>query len=141
FDLRASTQDHVYGGADVEYARASDAVDATRGLVILYHGQLADAPFHATCGGSTAEPSELWRSADSPYLNRVSDRIPGSDRFYCDIAPRYRWTRTLSGSDLNAALDQYLKAYSAVPGGRPGMAKGLIVRTRTESGRVGVLDV
>ena len=141
FDLRSTTQDQVYGGANVEYDRASEAVDATRGLVILYQGRLADAPFHANCGGSTAEPNEVWRSTDAPYLNRVSDRIGNSNRFYCDIGPKYRWSRSLSGSDLNAALEQYLKVYSAVPGGRPGLARALNVKSRTASGRVAIMDV
>ena len=144
FDVRSSTADQVYGGADVENEIASDAVDVTRGLVLRYSGRTVDAPFHSTCGGTTAEPNEVWHTAGAAYLKRVSDRIglgAASDRYYCDIAPRYRWTRTLTGSQLNAALEQYLKQYASVPGGRPGTARVIGVRDRTASGRVAVLDV
>jgi len=141
FDVRSSTIDQVYGGAEVENDLANDAVDATRGLVIRFAGRVVDAPFHATCGGTTAEPGEVWRTLGAPYLKRVSDRIGRSDRYYCDIAPRFHWARTLSASQLNAALQQYLSQYAAVPGGRPGTAHVIGVRDRTASGRVATLDV
>jgi stage II sporulation protein D len=141
YDVRATTSDQVYGGVDVENDDANDAIDATRGLVLTIQGRVADAPFHSTCGGSTAAASEVWRTAALAYLESVSDRIPGTDHYYCDIAPRYRWTRSLSGSQLNAALAQYLEMYASVPGGRPGIARAIGVRDRTSSGRVAVLDV
>lgn len=143
FDVRSSTLDQAYGGADAENDAANAAIDATRGLLLLYQGRVVDAPYHSTCGGSTAEPSEVWRAAGSspPYLRRVSDRVGTGGRYYCDIAPRFRWTRTLTVSRLDAALDRYLRTYAAVPGGRPGRATAIGVRSRTPSGRVGVLDV
>jgi len=142
YDVRATTSDQVYGGVDVENDEANDAIDATRGLVLTIQGRIADAPFHSTCGGATAAASEVWRTGGGlAYLESVSDQIPGTDHYYCDIAPRYRWTRSLSGSQLNAALAQYLAAYAAVPGGRPGIARTIGVRDRTASGRVATLDV
>jgi stage II sporulation protein D len=142
FDVRGTTADQVYGGVDVENDAANAAVDATRGLVLRYNGRVVDAPFHSTCGGTTAEPSEIWRGQSSPaYLQRVSDRVGRSDRYYCDNAPRYRWSRSLTSSEMNAALDQYLKSYASVPGGRPGAAKAIGVGSRTPSGRVGVLEI
>ena len=141
FDLRATTADQVYGGVEVENDAANEAIDATRGLVLRYGGRVVDAPFHSTCGGTTAQPNEVWRTASVEYLRSISDRIAGTDRFYCDIAPRYRWTRTFTAPQLNAALDQYLKAYASVPPGGPGDARVIAVRDRTPSGRVAVLDV
>jgi stage II sporulation protein D len=63
--------------------------------------------------------------------------MPGSSRYYCDIAPRFRWTRTLDGPQLDAALAQYLASYVSVPGRTPGIARNVAVATRTASGRVG----
>lgn len=140
-DVRASTADQAYGGMDVENDDASAAIDGTRGLVLRYRGRSVDAPYSSTCGGTTAEAPEIWRTPGAPHLQRVSDRVGLSDRYYCDIAPRYRWTRTLSSAQLNAALEQYLKVYTSVPGGRPGDARGITVRSRTPSGRVGTMDV
>lgn len=141
FDVRATTADQVYGGVDVENDAASAAIDATRGLVLQYDGRIVDAPFHSTCGGTTARPNEVWRAAGGDYLRSVSDRIAGSDRYYCDLAPRYRWTRSLTGAQLDAALDQYLRTYASVPASGPGRARAIGVRDRTASGRVAVLDV
>jgi stage II sporulation protein D len=141
YDVTATTTDQVYGGRDAENPLANAAIDATRGLVLRYQGRVVDAPFHSTCGGTTAEAPEVWRANGAPYLQRVSDRIGRSDRYYCDIAPRFRWTRTLSGAELNAALAQYLRIYAAAAGTAPGRARSLNVRSRTPSGRVGVLDI
>src|SRR6185503_15032006 len=59
----------------------------------------------------------------------------------CDAAPRFRWTRTLAASELNAALDLYLRTYTSVPANGPGEARAVGVSGRTPSGRVAVLDV
>ncbi len=141
YDVQGTVADQAYGGMDAENAQANDAVDVTRGLVLLYEGRVVDAPYSSTCGGTTAETSEVWRTAGAPYLRRVSDQVGNTDRYYCDIAPRYRWTRTLSAAELNGALQQYLRAYTAVPPTGPGNARALAVVSRTPSGRVGALEI
>lgn len=139
YDVTSGTQDQVYGGAAVETEVSSRAVESTRTLVLRYAGRVVNAPYSSTCGGQTAAASEIWRSNDEPYLQRVSDEIPGTGRYYCDIAPRFRWTRTIEGPQLTAALAQYLASYASVAGGRPGVAQNVAVATRTPSGRVGTL--
>lgn len=141
YDLSASVSDQLYGGADAETAVANAAVNVTRGLVLQYEGRVVNAPYHSACGGSTAAAEEIWRTNGEPYLQRVSDQIPGTDRFYCDIAPRFRWTRTLEGETLRAALVRYLAAYTVTPGGYPGTPRDVQVDTRTGSGRVGTLKI
>ena len=141
YDVRAGVLDQVYGGVEAETAVASEAVESTRTLVLTYAGRVVNAPYHSTCGGTTAAASELWRTNDEPYLQRVSDQIPGTGRYYCDVAPRFRWTRTFDASTLNAAIAQYLAAYTSVPGGRPGVVRGVTVGSHTESGRVGTVTV
>jgi len=142
YDLVATVQDQVYGGADAETPIADAAVWATRGLVLTYAGRLVNAPYHSTCGGSTAEVTEVWyRSRDEPYLRRVSDRIGDSDRFYCDPSPRFRWSKTLERGVLASALERYLAQYVSVPGGRVGAPRGVEVDSKTPSGRVAALAV
>ncbi len=142
YDLVATVQDQVYGGADAETPIADAAVWATRGLIITFGGRPVNAPYHSTCGGSTAEVTEVWyRSRDEPYLRRVSDRIGGSDRFYCDPSPRFRWSKTLDRTVLTSALDRYLAQYVSVPGGRVGVPRGVEVDGKTPSGRVAALAV
>jgi stage II sporulation protein D len=141
YDLTGGTLDQLYGGVAAENAVASQAVEATRGLVLRYGGRIVNAPYHSTCGGTTAASSEIWRSEDEPYLRQVSDRIPGSERFYCDIAPRFSWTRRLDARALNAAIAQYLGHYANVPSTGPGNVRGITVASHTLSGRVGTITV
>jgi len=141
YDLTDGTLDQVYGGVGAESAMASAAVRGTRGLVLEYQGRVVNAPYHSTCGGTTAAASEVWKSSDEPYLRPVSDQIPGTNRYYCDISPRFTWTTTFSGSSLNAALARYLASYAAVPGGVAGAAQTVQVASRTPSGRVATLVI
>ena len=141
YDVTASVRDQLYGGVNVETRAANAAIDATTGLVLQYAGRVVNAPYHSACGGSTAAAQEIWRTQGEPYLQSVSDRIPGTDRFYCDIAPRFRWTRELDGPTLREALVKYLATYTAVPGPYPGTPRDIEVDTRTASGRVGTLKI
>lgn len=141
YDVTASVNDQLYGGADIETAVSNAAIDATRGLVLQYGGRVVNAPYHSTCGGSTAAADEVWRTGGEPYLQRVSDQIPGSDRFYCDIAPRFRWTRSIDRQALQELLVRYLATYTATPGGYPGTPRDVQIDTRTPSGRVGTLKI
>lgn len=141
FHLRAGTLDQVYGGLDAERAVANAAVRATAGQVLLFAGRPVSAPYHSTCGGTTAAPTEVWRSAAEPHLRPVSDLVPGSDRHYCDNAPRYRWTRVLEGDQLQRTLDRYLGAYAAVPAGGVAAVREVRVEETTPSGRVGWLGL
>ena len=139
YDLTATTTDQVYGGVDAENAVADAAVAATDGLVLTFNGRVVSAPYHSTCGGSTAAPDEIWRSESEPYLQRVSDRIPGTDRYYCDIAPRFRWERSWRGDSLTAMVERYLRSYAQVPPGPVGEVRRVDVDGKTPSGRVAAL--
>ena len=136
FDMVATVMDQVYGGVNAETPLGNSAVVATTGLVLTYHGVVVNAPYHSTCGGSTASASEVWRSGDEPYLVPVSDRIPGTDSYYCDVSPRFRWTRTFTNAALRSALERYLDDYVSVGRGGVGQPKSVKVSARTPSGRV-----
>ena len=140
FDVRATVDDQVYGGAFAERAVSDAAVAATAGQVLRYAGRIADTPYHSTCGGMTAEPGEVWSGeGGAPYLRRVDDHIPGSRRSYCDISPRFEWTREMSGTEVGAAVTRYLRSR----GGSQtiGIARALTVESHTPSGRIGTLVI
>jgi len=139
YDVTATTTDQVYGGVDAENAVADAAIASTEGLVLMYNGRVVSAPYHSTCGGSTAAPDEIWRSENEPFLQRVSDRIPGSDRYYCDIAPRFRWERSWRGDSVTAVVERYLRNYAQVPAGPVGDVRRVTVDGQTPSGRVAAL--
>jgi stage II sporulation protein D len=142
YDLVSTVADQVYGGADAERPFSNLAVARTLGQVIKYNGRTVSAPYHSTCGGETAEADEVWRSGNEPFLKRVSDRIPGTaDKFYCDISPRFSWTRSLSGDEIDAGVRAYLATYTTVPSGGAGHVRDATVESRTPSGRVARLII
>jgi stage II sporulation protein D len=138
YDMAATVADQVYGGADAEREATDRAVSTTAGQVLKFGGRVVDAPYSASCGGESAAPDEVWRvSGTSAYLRRVSDRIPGSaDRYYCDIAPRFSWTRTFTTAELDAAARSYLRQYTDGLSGTPSHVRGISIESRTPSGRV-----
>lgn len=139
FDVAATTADQVYGGVDAENAIADAAIQATTGLVLYYGDRIVSAQYYSACGGTTAEPSELWGARREPYFQRVSDRIAESDRFYCDIAPRFRWERSWRADTLAAVIERYVRSYAQAPREPLGEVRGVSVEGRTPSGRVAVL--
>jgi stage II sporulation protein D len=141
YDVTATVSDQVYGGVDVETPVATRAIASTRGLVLKYAGRVVNAPYSSSCGGQTAEASEVWGTADAPYLKRVSDRIGNSSRFYCDIGPRFTWTKTFDEPDLVGTVSRYLATVTNVPGNDPGRPRSITVVSNTPSGRVGEIRI
>jgi stage II sporulation protein D len=142
WDLRAGVSDQVYGGVEAERGGSDRAVIATAGLVLRWNGNVVTAPYHSTCGGATAEPSEVARVTGERWLRRVSDRVPGTlDRYYCDVAPRYRWTREYDGEELAETIGRYLRSYARGAPSAIGAVRALTVEERTPSGRVAALGV
>jgi stage II sporulation protein D len=136
YDMGATTLDQVYGGVDAERPLSDAAVAATRNMVMMYDGKVINAPYHSNSGGVTAAASEVWRSADEPYLISVSDRIPGTDHYYGEDSPRFHWTRTFDAGALASSLDRYLPQYSSAKRGHVGTLRKITETGRTPSGRV-----
>ncbi|MEP6689760.1 MAG: SpoIID/LytB domain-containing protein [Gemmatimonadaceae bacterium] len=137
YDVTGGVLDQVYDGVEAESPLTDAAVDATRGLVLRYGGRVISAPYSSSCGGMTAAATEVWQGGtDQPYLRAVSDQIPGTTRAYCDPAPRFSWTRTFQRSELNAAVQRYLRAYVTVPGNGVGTVQSVEIAGHTPSGRV-----
>jgi stage II sporulation protein D len=143
YDMAATVADQVYGGASAETSVGTQAVDGTAGLLLQYGGRVVSAPYHATCGGSTAEPGDAWRSGREPYLQRVSDEIPGTGRYYCEWAPKYRWTQSYSAAELRESIARYVRALpgGGAAGGSVGRVRALSVTDVTPAGRVATLTV
>jgi stage II sporulation protein D len=142
FDMYATVQDQVYGGADAEKAQADSAIMTTTDVVVLYAGQPISTPYHSTCGGSTAGVSEVWYDQpDQPYLRPVSDRIPGTNNYYCDASPRFSWTQTYDAAGLRTVMEKYLATYTNAPKANLGRITDVREQGRTASGRVAALTV
>ncbi|HTR21051.1 MAG TPA: SpoIID/LytB domain-containing protein [Gemmatimonadales bacterium] len=141
FDAWADTRDQVYPGVAGESPQAWEAVRATAGQVIEYHGAVIDAYFHSTCGGKTAAPEEAFRTVARPsYLKPVSD-ASGGGHSYCDISPRWQWREEWDGQTLRTILTRTLAQVMTVPGDGLPPITGVEVAHTTESGRVDELRI
>lgn len=83
FDLEGNQFDQAYSGLTEQVKASSDAVDATRGQVLTYNGQLISALYMASGGGHT-ENSEYgfihWNhglkpAVTLPYLRGIADPL------------------------------------------------------------------
>ena len=142
FDMYSTVQDQVYGGVDAEKPQSDSAIMTTADVVVLYNGQPISTPYHSTCGGSTAAVTEVWyNQSDEPYLRPVSDKIPGTDHYYCDPSPRFSWTQSYDAAGLRAVMEKYLAGYTNAPKTNLGKITDVRETGRTPSGRVAALTV
>jgi len=140
FDLYATVADQVYGGVAAETPEAREAVSGTRGMILTYGGQPIDAFFYSTCGGTTADGTEVFRAADRPYLRSISD-VGADGAAYCSLSPRFRWREEWTGAALQATLRRTLPAEAGVSATQIGEVRDVWIAQRTASGRVGELVV
>ena len=103
FDVKATTDDQVYGGATAETPAADSAVRATEGLVLTWRDSLADIYYHSTCGGRTAAVDEAWDRPACPYLQSESDLAPDGTA-YCANSPLFEWEESWDAPSLSAIV-------------------------------------
>ena len=56
-------------------ANVQQAIDATRGQVLMYDGKVCDARFYKSCGGATELFENAWAPEHYDYLEAVRDEI------------------------------------------------------------------
>ena len=126
YDLKSSTFSQVYGGSTTERYRAKNAVNQTRGEILVYEGKVFPAYFHATCGGMTAGAKELWKIDLRPLSG-------GSRCTFCRISPHFYWEAKIPLSEIEEKMKL---------NGRPvGRLLKMEIITQTPSGRVGSLHI
>ncbi len=65
-------------------ARIKQAVDETRGEIMLCDGEPIDALYHSTCGGQTEDAGEVWLQ-DLPYLDSVKCKYCAGSKHYSTV--------------------------------------------------------
>lgn len=76
FDVCADDHCQRYQGVTREStAHVSQAVRATKGLVLVFHDEICDARFSKCCGGISEEYAACWDKRDVPYLSAVHDNM------------------------------------------------------------------
>jgi stage II sporulation protein D len=101
FDLYSDTRSQVYEGLESEYDRTNQAVDATRGQVVMYGDEVAQTLYSACSGGHTESAVNVFGSP-VPYLVGVPDPYD----YYC---PLHKWTLDFSGPEISSRLGAYLQ--------------------------------
>lgn len=133
FDVYATVEDQVYGGAAAENATVNRAVRETAGEILTYNGQPITAYYHSTCAGQTAAIDEVWNNAPVPYLISVRDVDP-SGQAYDRASSRFRWEERWTHDQLVGILNRTLA--DSLGGRRISQIRDMRVLERTPSDRV-----
>ncbi|MDO8463600.1 MAG: SpoIID/LytB domain-containing protein [bacterium] len=82
FILRNDARDQVYRGENAAQRRPrlTEAVAATRGIVVTYGGDVAVTPYFAQSNGATKGWHEVWGGATKGWLTGVSDPVCAGKR-------------------------------------------------------------
>jgi stage II sporulation protein D len=133
FDVFATVEDQVYGGAAAENETVNRAVRETAGEILTYNGQPITAYYHSTCAGQTAAIDEVWNNAPVPYLVSVRDIDP-SGQAYDRASSRFRWEERWTHEQLVSILNRTLA--DSLGGRRIRQIRDMRVLERTPSDRV-----
>ncbi len=147
YDLCDDQHCQVYAGVGVESEKVRTAVDATRGRLLMFNGEICHTVFSSNCGGMTQRGSQAgW--GDVAYWSSVSDarpdvRLPSSP---------WEWRRWMQQQpDLYCAASQYVSngeyrwvriipadmiAEKLAGKRRVGRVRQILVLKRATSGRV-----
>lgn len=72
YDILDTSQDQVYRGFASRNTRAIAAVDATKGQVLTYDGDIIESYYAASNGGQTERTGNVWEN-DLPYYINADD--------------------------------------------------------------------
>lgn len=124
FDFCDTTHCQAFGWK-APPAAIQAAVNATRGEVLRYDGNIAATFYHQNCGGITAAAAEAWPGVSEAYLTSHADP-------YCAARGVLTWESAIRVTDLNRALRA---SALATPQGWTAIE----IVSRSESGRVDLL--
>ena len=157
FDAYSDTRSQVYGGIASEHPRTTQAVDETRGQVVMHEGAIASTFFFSTSGGRTAAIEDVWRgSSPVPYLRSVADPTDahspyhrwgpivftrrGLQRALADEAPRGLRDVTTT-TNASGRVDLFVMSSARAQAAIDGAAARTQLGLRSTGFSVGVLDL
>ncbi len=128
FDVCAETHCQVYGGLNIENPFTNQAIDLTRGEILIYQKEPIDALYHANCGGclrsdgftkrdyflnkfdSKSKPAKNL----SPYLEEKWFSNPTFFTFCADDKSSFRWQRLYDREDFLMVFGYELEKLKAI---------------------------
>jgi len=119
FDVCADDHCQRYQGVTrTSTAAVEKAIEATRGEVLMYDGQICDARFSKSCGGASETFENCWAPEHHPYLSKVIDNPTAPEGFELDLtveANAEKWIRQSPEAFCNTSdkeiLSQVLNNY------------------------------
>lgn len=101
YDLECTVEDQVYHGIASEKSSTSEAVQATKGIILLdSDNKPLIALYHSSGGGYTDGIENLWDKKPSNHIEKHIKPKPDYD----DTSPHFKWFRDYNISDLNTSL-------------------------------------
>ena len=98
FDVCADDHCQRYQGiTKASSAAVTEAVQATRGQLLMYERGICDARFSKCCGGASEEFGYCWEDKNYPYLSTIRDTEEEENRPLPDLTKEEeaeRWIRT-----------------------------------------------
>jgi SpoIID/LytB domain protein len=155
FDFCPEVHCQSYMGVERETEPTSQAVDETRGIIMLYQGKPIDAVYSSNCGGHTQD-NIFGRAEHIPYLKATFDAIQKEDITFplspleleywlkeppkgilCDIpeypkSSNFRWVRIYTAQEINEMLNKIADI---------GEVTKIIVLQRQKSGHISAVKV
>lgn len=107
--VHADDRSQVYLGGGMPNPNAVEAVEQTRGQVLLHHGSVFETFYHSTCGGATRSVSDWFGGDPIEPLSSVDCQGCGSSKYY-------RWETRVSEERLRAALDPVCRRHRIAMG-------------------------
>lgn len=120
FSLRDTVESQVYGGMLFHKPSTDQAVDSTRGEILVFGGKIFPSYFHAACGGKTARADHVWPVQPNPVLN-------GVDCDFCKSGKHWKWVLKIGLREIETLMQK--RGYPAKN------LKRIIFLDRDESGR------
>lgn len=119
FDVCADDHCQRYQGITRATTKAVEAaIEATRGVMLMYDGEICDARFSKSCGGASETFENCWAPVHYPYLTKVIDNPAAPEGFNLDLtneANAQKWIRQSPEAFCNTTdkhvLSQVLNNY------------------------------
>ena len=124
------TRSQAYGGTARVPQEVIDAVEKTRGMILLTSGQIFESFYHSTCGGRTCSAAEAFGMADVSSMRSVSCAGCEGSRFSS-------WRREVEQTEILRALEDVCEG----TGVTVGTVKQLVPVETAQSGHVPYIRV
>jgi SpoIID/LytB domain protein len=120
FDVCADDHCQRYQGITrASNPQVAEAVNATRGQVLMYDGKVCDTRFGKCCGGQTNEYQYCWENIEVPYLRSVKDPFCNTNDtqilrqvlndYDLETHDFYEWTEELMQEEVHDRICKHLK--------------------------------